>query len=593
MSRLLHRHLTFQERRYMVGRQQQYMRPGGLYPSGRSPMVLDFQDTSRAITERLIKREQERISQEKGYMQESQKAILDALSFEAVQGASDAMQLKHLENLNKTHDKWAKIYAESDGKLSMPQLAELQKEKRKVEAERMNMQTNVKNFELVQKEILSDPQAKKWDSSSHERFAELAKSNRVGDPTVNWLEVLSPRQRDLSEMLDDELVGYKEQLLANIDINGYTPNEDGTITWNENNRRLIDSTFNAMFNSRAGQDIFRQYGGTEEAKARMKNEFESTAIRDRRQAKFDYRAMPKEGNTSEIANKYGWKNLSQSQIDNMVYFNDFAEKVLRLDQNTLNLLKTSNITGVGVPAAVEIVDDYIMVTGKKPASGSPPFIRIPIPKDRTNKQEVRDFKLSLLRMIPALGSKQVPSNIASYVVEDWDEVATTVPASPMRLNSINKILETGKLSSVMSDTDGKTMRKEVADRIKQLVPDAQVRTLNIGERVLITTDGKEVEYSMKREEDRKKLQKWIGEQVDWEGRVKRLSPMQLEQQEAAEEIPMLDEESKQGMRDNIAKAKAGGLDFNGFVDKAVESSGKSEDWVREMLEKNGVTEDNY
>jgi hypothetical protein len=524
-------------------RTRQNIGVGGLYPTGRSSTVLDFQDTSRAISERLIKREQERIGQEKQYMQESEKAILDALSYEAVIGASDAMQLKHLENVNNTQDKWAQIYAASDGKLSITQLAELQKEKRKVESERVNMQTNVKNFELVQRELLSDPQAEKWDKTSFDKFQQNVNAGKVGDPTVDWLDVLTPRQRDLSEMLDKEFKNYKQSAITNIDKTGYTVNPDGTITWNENNKRVLQSSFDALFNSRAGQGKFMEYGGTPEAKVRMQNEFRESVIRDMQLGQFSAPAqrnlMQGQGIDNEYTRKYPQlRGLSKTHTDTAVYLNDIAEGALQLDEDVVKLLSRQPLSSFGVPANVSIQrvngKDYIVWRNQQTNAQ---LKSLEIPENRKgNEEAIKKFKVELLADYKAIAGKDKPGG-TDWVIPNWGEFKTSGRAArPAQVTTIERLLDDGNKDSIAKGADkDKDYIDIVADRIGKLIPGIEIKkTTGWGKRrITITAPNEDTEtFNLKEESGRRALKDYISRKVNWDERVQTLMPEGVAEQAA-------------------------------------------------------------
>lgn len=494
-------------------------------------MVLDFNDTSRAISERLIKREQERISEEKDHIKESQKAILDAFSFEAVRGASEQMQLKHLENLNSVTDKWSKVMADSGHKLNYKQMLELQKDKQSVEAMRMNMATNIKEFETAQKVLLEDHNAMIYDESSHEAFAQAYKEGKMGDPEFSWLNILKPRQRGLSEYLDKELSPYKASALANIDVRGYTISPDGTITWNENNERFLKSSFESMFSTPLGQRIYKSYGGTPEAKERMKNEYDESLKRDMQKEQFSYQAqrnfMQGAASSNAIARKYGWSGLNDEQTANMTHFNNFAEKVRQRDRATLEILKSRPIPYIGTPLSVDIDDNGdIVITGKPGSDKIPPRIVLPVPDENATEDQVKEFKMGLINLAPGFSGKQIPSNVANYVVADWKEAGTIEPTAPKILRQTREYLSTGNESALVGT---EPTRKKLAARIERLVPGVRTRTLSYGNKVIITEGDETTEFSLNKTSDRKALSDWIEARVGWKTQV---SP---EEEEGAEE----------------------------------------------------------
>jgi hypothetical protein len=153
---------------------------GGLYPTGIAPQALDFRATQEGMSQALINQTKQRIQQEKDFMNESEKAILNSLSFEAVQGLSDQVQQNHLKNYNALTDKWTNIYRERGGKLSDFDQLELKKDKMRMDAETANLKSNVEQFRFAQKEILAHPFL--YDPESTRRLADITAKGMVGLP---------------------------------------------------------------------------------------------------------------------------------------------------------------------------------------------------------------------------------------------------------------------------------------------------------------------------------------------------------------------------------------------------------------------------
>lgn len=130
---------------------------GGGFPTGRSPMVLDLTGAANAISDRMIRQEKERLMMEKSEIAKNEAAILQSLQFETIQGLSDNVQREHLNNLSNLWDKWAGKFAENDGKLSMPDMAELMGDKRQVESRLATMKTDVDQIKEI-REILIHPE---------------------------------------------------------------------------------------------------------------------------------------------------------------------------------------------------------------------------------------------------------------------------------------------------------------------------------------------------------------------------------------------------------------------------------------------------
>lgn len=575
-------------------------------------MVLDTAATQMAITERMIKRESERIGQEKDYMKESQKAILDALSYEAVLGASDNMQMKHLENVNALESKWADVYAQSDGKLSMQQLAELKKDQRKVEAERMNMQTNVRNFELTREAMLNDPQGKLWTPESFEKFAQYVKEGKVGDPTVDWMGVLSPRVRDLPELLYDELSGYRENALANVDIGQINVNEDGSINWGENNFRALTENFNALFNSRAGQNVFRQYASTmgpEKAKEQLFNEFKAVAETNIQKGEYSYQAQ--RNAQAGGSGGAGFGNLKPEHRETARYLNDIAQGALTLDKDILDTLARQVQSVFGVPGSVSAQIGNDGETYLVWQSQTKKDLRMPlrVPKPEEGEEAIRRFKLEVLKTHKMLSAKDVPPGIG-WIVPDWGEYKHSGKfAEPAQVGIIKTLLDQGNVAAIepkdrkegMTYETDKGFNKVIRDRIKHILPQADPRfkkkTNILGnqkdiENIIVVNDVNpdgsftEREFNLKLEPDRKALGEWVSQALDWTNKMmKRYGYSEAEESDepAIQEATSFDE--------SIKDAKQNGLSYDDFINEYMKTYPNHS---REEVEKKiGITRDMY
>ncbi len=228
---------------------------GGLYPTGRAPLAVDLATPTAAITQRMIKREEQRIAGEKEQISANQQAILKALDFETVQGLSDKIQTEHLENLNKVWNNWAEKFASKQGKLSFADLKELQDDKRKIESNLGKMQADVKTFAFAQNE-LSKPNARQlWDEQSWLNLKDYANQGKVGSGDA--INILVPRQPSFMEYLQST---YKTQLAGldkKISNRWIGVTDEGRVSAQKDN---LDAA-NNMWESLKQQPDVKQYIG--------------------------------------------------------------------------------------------------------------------------------------------------------------------------------------------------------------------------------------------------------------------------------------------------------------------------------------------
>lgn len=209
---------------------------GGLYPTGIAPQALDFRATQEAMSQALINQTKQRIQQEKDFMNESEKAILNSLSFEAVQGLSDQVQQNHLKNYNALTDKWTNIYRERGGKLSDFDQLELKKDKMRMDAETANLKSNVEQFRFAQKEILAHPFL--YDPESARRLADITAKGMVGLPeSANILVPIKRTPLDYIENIHKpELDRFAKQTDTEISM---AKSRQGIVTALKDNERRL------------------------------------------------------------------------------------------------------------------------------------------------------------------------------------------------------------------------------------------------------------------------------------------------------------------------------------------------------------------
>lgn len=222
---------------------------GGLYPTGINPQALDFRATQEAMSQSLINQSKARIQQEKDFMNESEKAILNSLSFEAVQGLSDQVQQNHLKNYNELTDKWTNIYRERGGKLSdFDQLA-LKKDKMKMDAETSNLKTNVEQFRFAQKEILAHPFL--YDPESVTRLANITNKGLIGlNESANVLVPLKRTPLDYIENIHKpELERFAKQTDTEISM---ARSRQGIVTALKDNERRLGEWYDVKVKENPG-----------------------------------------------------------------------------------------------------------------------------------------------------------------------------------------------------------------------------------------------------------------------------------------------------------------------------------------------------
>ena len=509
---------------------------GGLYPTGRAPFAADLTDSTRAITERMIKRRQEEIATEKGEIIENEKKVLEALSYEAILGASEQMQLKHLENVNKLHDKWADVFGASEGKLNTRQLHDLQKDKQQVERERVDMQTNIKEMEFVQSEVMKDARSPSpiYEPDSYDKVIKAINSGKAGDSKFNWLGLLTFKPDDVfTSMADPVMEPLIESTVASMDMNQFKVNPDGTMSWGENNERVLAENIESYFNSNRGKDIFRNYGSTPKAKEQMRQEFKALIGRSMEKRKYDYQL-------DKLQKGTGKDSLDPELAKTVNYFNEVAERAWMLDENIMKYIRGKDLPGAGYLKGIgynKIKGDDVLVLEGTDGKRS----IVTVPSDKTDKIAMLAFKKDFLTKFEDVTGTQINKEFFQYLEADYSKQLSEFDYKPMMRADISKLenlLKAGtkerEIKDVIDDKPNpeydKAYGEIVKDRLEELIedikiehPPKRIKLFGVKKNQLIIseTGQDDVTYDLDKKEDREKLNNWVKEKVDYEGQMQR------------------------------------------------------------------------
>lgn len=545
---------------------------GGLYPTGRSPLVLDLGSTASAISQRMIKREEQRIAQDKDYMSKSQQEILKALDFEVVQGLSDNIQLEHLKEVDGLTAKWAERYAANDGKLNVQQLAELKKDQRGVEAKLGKMQEDVKMVAFAQNELKKPTARQLWDDQSWLNLKDYVTKGMVGSGGA--MEILVPREPSFIEHIQGT---YKQQM-ANLEkrismrMQGVNT-EEGRIMATKDNLDAANNMWEAL-KQQPDVSAYVEKIGEESAKEQFLNAY-GFSLADQKFNSQLFRAGQTSASSDDYyARKYGWGGLPKDKKENMIVVNDLLEKIKRVDKGALDELKSYSVKNIGFPADVYYTKDGLVIEGfPKGAAGTIPKLEIPWPKDPTSERDWVNFKAKVWENVNMFSAGQIPDNKTKYIVPNWEEVKDTEFFVPEFLQEVRTQLETGK-------TPG-TFRKDIVKSIKGLMPDVDIRSRSNGNKVIIRTpEGNDLEFLVGTEAGKKSLLEWFNNKAAWEERFEGFQSPSGEVDAAKKQ--MLDIISEQGIKEP-----------RGLIEYIMDKYDVDEDVASGIIEDAGITQSNF
>jgi hypothetical protein len=323
----------------------------GGYPTGVSPMAFDFSQEVGALTQRMVKKEQQRLKQEGDAISGNEEMILKALDFKTVQGMSDRGQQKHIENLDNLWKKWADRFAKTGGKLSMQDRSELMQDKRKVEGDLATMQANVKQVAEVQK-LLQQSAKYPWldADKTAKNLVDFADKNDIAG---SGADILAYTQYTANELIDEKYADDKKWVARQIE-ESITPGstKSGILSSQKSNIQAVEKMWKTVYNDPIlGPKIDKE--GVDVVKEKFFNSWGSNLKSERFSATAYNAANPKSsGKSTYRADLY--PGLSYAQGYAMNDFNPTVDGIAKLDQSSLDELKGYSIPELGntAPAAI-------------------------------------------------------------------------------------------------------------------------------------------------------------------------------------------------------------------------------------------------
>ena len=205
------------------------MENGNMFPTGASPFSTDLATPMNAITDRMIKTRLNQIAQDRSEVAQNEKNMLEALSFETVQGLSDQVQVAHLAKVEDLTNAGAELMAKRKGKLTYQDQLWIKQQQRKVETDIANMKSDVQAFAQIQKDITTNPDkfGENFDvDATVAAMDQYRKNGLIGTGGAPFLPV--PKQRNGAELLManpafaksyDEMSKQKNETINGLDKN--------------------------------------------------------------------------------------------------------------------------------------------------------------------------------------------------------------------------------------------------------------------------------------------------------------------------------------------------------------------------------------
>ena len=170
--------------------------PNGQIPSGGAPLFLgDLATPTAAIGQRMTQRLIDKNKADQTRRGKERTAMLEAMSFSAVEGLSQKLNMEHLREFTAVGDKWAEIWLSNGKKLTDQNYLELEQDKRKLQQSTATKKHNVAQFAWAQNQLTTNPYA--WESDGLGKLTAFKEAGNVG---ADASQILTPRYDTLGAL---------------------------------------------------------------------------------------------------------------------------------------------------------------------------------------------------------------------------------------------------------------------------------------------------------------------------------------------------------------------------------------------------------
>ena len=321
-------------------------------PTGGSPLYLgDFAKPLYGITQNLTAAMIDQYERRKQEGDQDKAAILKALSFEAIENASDKASKMLLDDFSSAQDKYVKMYFDNNLRLTDAQRFEMQKDMRRLEQKRATVKGNVEKAMLVQDLLTKYPD--RFKKKSYRDWEQFSREGKIGLEDPFGVLAERPDVIGLAKKNFGTIFSNTQQI--SVERGGYDP-ETGTVLETRTNRPAVEKVRQAML---AHPEIQSAISDPDDGKTDeyAVNEFAKSFIIDDIQKRVPATAEERKAwevkymtpEQRAIAKKTGKRYVDPAIASRYLTFNDLASKALAGDEGTLNQLgkgasisKTSN-----------------------------------------------------------------------------------------------------------------------------------------------------------------------------------------------------------------------------------------------------------
>lgn len=401
----------------------------GSFTSQRGAMAQRMTDT--AI--RLAEKEQTRQAQERADM-------LKALSFDAVQGLGRKVQENHLEELNALQDKYAKRWIENGRKLTDRDYLDLQRDKTDMEQKIAAYKNNVAQYAKVADEIRQGKV--NYHPSTLEAMKRYYENGDVGEDFTQYIKFM-PDTYGFLNQYTDQINNLSPDITSVPDYENNTKTITKILSADKVRNALLPALQNnprymALYNSDPYTRKVLEESVNNYIKQFTQPDISTVPLTKSEAEVGKMKAMPLK--YQKVAEKYGWQNMTEGEIANAMYFNDFAMRGLKGDPAVLEQLRQK----AGYDK-VELNPDKSITIVRKGTGNKPGEVETIPPTDWSDEDNVRHQMTKFIDYAPAsMGGKQRPDNLQIVLRPDYEVAMTESPKATVYME-IQKRAKEGTL----------------------------------------------------------------------------------------------------------------------------------------------------
>jgi len=390
--------------------------------------------------------------------------LMRALSFDAVQGLGRKVQEEHMKRLGAVKDEFSKRWIKNGRRLTDQDYLDLNRAKTDIDQSIAQMKFNVSLYWKTANDIKQNPDL--YHYSTVENLKKYMDEGDVGRNLDDVIRYMPDMNKYLWESFGNLRSTSQQKKLTGTDM------ERGVDIYTYSNKDEISTQVRSGLENNAYYQSLKQSDDpyvreqADKAVENFINQISTTrpheaTLTDSRRKEISRQQMSPY--YKRLATKYGFTNMSQGEIANAVYFNDFAKRLLGHDEDALELLaKKRGFKNYEVKAS----GDVVFYDKKGVEVGSIPAL------ESDDPDIVRQAMTAALDLVPhTMEGKQKPTNIQNIIRTSWGETKVKNVAEITVLKELKDALS--KKGNEREDY-GPSARDDMAVLIEELLPDSKV-----------------------------------------------------------------------------------------------------------------------